>query len=298
MKSARCAWWKYCAVWSIAAALIGCGRSEQNASSAQTGSSRQALSSPPAVGNFPPGEETAIARASNTASQLPGGGAEEATRVLLILERFREDLANCVRLIDVLRSDARLAAAVERAIEQQDGDLERALRDTRAYDQIRTLVGNRGFVQREGSRQGHPHAAAVLESRAITCAPTRARLQEIERFGPTAAAWSVREYFLTGTLRAVRMPWAQNAVRGVDFDALRADVEDALRIYRGPWREPLETWLGNAANVLRREQNLAAATYDGQTTEQHSETVGEWIAVLESLRSIRIEAKQGESNGR
>jgi hypothetical protein len=285
MKSARCAWVKFCAAWTVAAVLIGCGRGEQSASSAPAGNRSQPLPAPPTIGNFPPDEGTRIAGASIVASS----GAEGAA---LILERFRDDLANCARLIDVLRSDARLAGAVERAIAQPDGDLERVLRDSRAYDQIRPLVGSREFVRLEVSRLGDPHAAAVLESRAIICAPTRARLSEIEQLGPSAAAWTVREYFLTGTLRAVRMPWAQDAVRGVEFDALRADIEDALRVYRGPLRERLETWLSNAANLLRREQNLAEATPDGQTAEQHRDAVGEWIDLLESLRSIRIEANR------
>jgi hypothetical protein len=278
------------AAFAITAALIGCGRSEDQAAPRLATGSRQSLPSPPAVGNFPPEEGTRIAGASNPFSQGAGGVEGGSARAALILEHFRVDLTTCAQLIELLRADPRLTDQLEKIIAQPNGDLDRALRGTRAFEhnEIRTLIANREFVHLKWSRHGDPYAAAVLENRAMTCAPTRARFQEIEQLGPSVPAWTVREYFLTGTLRALRMPWSPAV--GVDFESLRDELEGATRIYRGPLRERLETWLGNAANVLRREQNLAESTPDGQTAEQHRDAVGEWIVLIESLRSIRIES--------
>ncbi|MFM9883905.1 MAG: hypothetical protein ACKVQT_12845 [Burkholderiales bacterium] len=275
----------------VALALSGCG-GDGATSGEPSANGRTVLPAPPAMANFPPGEEP-LAKAAGDAIRTVEVAGPVGANANLILESFREDLAACARLIDVLRSDIRLVDQMEKVIGNADGNLERMLKGTRAYDQkdVRYLIGNQDFVRLAQSHHGDPYAAAVLENRGLFCAPTRARLQDIERLGPSAAAWTIREYFLTGSLRAVRMPWTLLDGVGVDFDELRDEVEAASRVYRGAHRTRLETWLSNAANTLRREQALAEATPDGRTREQHRDTVGEWIIMLESLRSIRIEPK-------
>lgn len=277
---------------AMALVLSGCGGGDGATSGQSSAKGRTAIPAPPAVGNFPPGEDPLAIAAGDATRTIEVAGPVGAN-ANLILESFREDLAACARLIDVLRSDIRLVDQVEKMIGSADGNIERMLKGTRAYDQkeVRYLIGNQDFVRLAQSHHGDPYAAAVLENRGLFCAPTRARLQDVERLGPSAAAWTIREYFLTGSLRAIRMPWTLMDGVGVDFDELRDEVEAASRVYRGPHRSRLETWLSNAANTLRREQALAEATPDGRTREQHRGTVGEWIIMLESLRSIRIEPK-------
>ncbi len=277
----------------MALALAGCADdSKPNAARLQSMARKPPL--PPELGNFPPtGESQARVPASSIRTfelETSSGG-----NPILILENFREDLALCARLIEALRSDVGMADQIEQALQDPAADLERSLRGTRAYEhkEIRQFIGNREFFRLEQSPDVDPYAAAVLESRRIVCAPTQARLQDIERLGPSPAAWTVREYFLTGTLRAIRMPWSPADSSRVDFEALRDDIEASMRIYRGPLRLRVEAWISNAANALRREQALAEPTPDGRTREEHWQTVGEWIILLESLRSIRIEARSG-----
>ncbi len=277
----------------MALALTGCA-DDSKPNPARMQSIARKPPPPPTLGNFPPPDESQ-ARGSASSIRTVDQGTSSAGNARLILEDFREDLALCARLIEVLRSDVRMADQIEQLLQNPVADLERSLRGTRAYEykEIRQFIGHRDFVRLEQSPDVDPYAAAVLESRRIICAPTQARLQDIERLGPSPAAWTVREYFLTGMLRAIRMPWSPADSTGVDFEALRDELEASMRIYRGPLRLRVEAWIGNAVNALRREQALAESTPDGRTREEQRQTVGEWIILLESLRSIRIEVRSG-----
>ncbi len=281
---------------AVAFALSGCADDiERGSARAPITSGKRTPPASPTTGNFPPGAEP-LANTAATLSrtmEMTGAAGPMSGNPALVLETFRDDLSLCARLIDALRSDVRLADQVERAVVNPQADLERELRGTRAYQrqEFRQLINNLEFVRLEQSHHGDPYAAAVLENRGIICAPTRARLHEIESLGPSVAAWTVREYFLTGSLRGVRMPWTVMDGMSVDFDTLRDEVEASARVYRGPLRHRLEAWLSNAANTLRREQALAESTPDGRTREEHRQTVDEWIIMLESLRSFRFEAK-------
>lgn len=243
---------------------------------------------PPEVGNFPPESKGDAAEADQTTSQVAGPVGENPA---VVFEAFQNDVAACVRLIDLMRSDAVFANAIDQAIDSGRGDgVGDVLRNARigGTKELRHLAANLDSIRLGHSAHGEPFAAAVLPARGVYCSPSRERLSAIERLGPSAQAWRVREYFLTGTLRAVRMPWDAHNISALSFESLLSDVESAARLYRGMERTALEGWIAGAISHLLREQTRVQLT-DSTEARQQEGVVSAWIAMLEGIRSIRTE---------
>ncbi len=246
----------------------------------------------PEVGNFPPEHAARAADqdddAAASSNQVAGPLGENPA---VVLEAFQNDVAACQRLIELMRADTVLANAVDQAIDSDRGSaLAAVLRNARAGSskEIRHLIEHLDSIRVGHSASGEPFAAAVLPSRAVYCTPSRDRLAAIERLGPTPQAWRVREYFLTGALRAVRMPWDTQGAGSLPFESLLDDVESAARLYRGNERAALEGWLASAISHLLREQ-ARIQSIDSTEARQQEGVVSAWIAMLEGIRSIRAE---------
>lgn len=265
------------------ALAAGCSRDE---SASEPRARGPILAPPPEIANFPPPSLRAGESDGRTTTIVAGPvGADTSA----ILEAFQDDLSACARLVETLRSDSALANRLERVLGSDTDAMETVLARSRTAEtkEMRHLLANLDQAVRVEYRpQGDPYAAAILQNRGIACVPTRARLLEIERLGPSESAWTLREYFLTGSLRGLRMPWS--AGEGVEFDELREEIETAARVHRGPNRPRFEAWLGRAIDHLRREQASAEATTpEAKALERHQGTVSAWIATLEGIRSIR-----------
>lgn len=255
-------------------------------------SAAAAIPPPPALGNFPPESTTRNEdeedQSAQPRSQVAGPLGENPA---VVFEAFQNDVAACQRLIELMRADAAFANAVDQAIDGDRGTpLATVLRGTRAGSskEIRHLIDHLDSIRVGHSASGEPFAAAVLPSRAVYCAPSRDRLAAIERLGPTPQAWRVREYFLTGALRAVRMPWDPQSPGSLPFESLLAEAESAARLYRGNERAALEGWLAGAISHLLREQARIQAI-DSTEARQQEGVVSAWIAMLEGIRSIRTD---------
>lgn len=246
------------------------------------------LAPPPEIGNFPPEGTDTAAAADQTTNQVAGPLGENPE---IVFEAFQNDVAACVRLIDLMRSDTLFANAIDQAIDSARGDgIGGVLRNARTggTKELRHLAANLDSIRVGHSAHGEPFAAAVLPARGVYCSPSRERLSAIERLGPSAQAWRVREYFLTGTLRAVRMPWDAHGINALSFESLLSDVESAARLYRGMERAALEGWIAGAISHLLREQTRIQLT-DSTEARQQEGVVSAWIAMLEGIRTIRIE---------
>lgn len=242
---------------------------------------------PPEVGNFPP--ESKVADTDDEPTTQVAGPLGENPAV--VHEAFQNDVAACMRLIDLMRSDTAFANAVDQAVDSDRGEaLARVLRNARAggTKELRHLAANLDTIRVGHSAHGEPFAAAVLPARGVYCSPSRERLAAIERLGPSAPAWRVREYFLTGALRAVRLPWDAPGINGLPFESLLSDVESAARLYRGMERAALEGWIAGAISHLLREQTRIQLS-DSTEARQQEGVVSAWIAMLEGIRSIRTE---------
>lgn len=246
----------------------------------------------PEVGNFPPENLARTADRDDNGSprnnQVAGPLGENPA---VVFEAFQNDVAACTRLIDLMRADPTFADAVDRAIDNERGTtLSGVLRSARAGSskEIRHLIDHLDSIRVGHSASGEPFAAAVLPARNLYCTPSRDRLAAIERLGPTAHAWRVREYFLTGSLRAVRMPGDAQSGGTLPFESLLSDVESAARLYRGTERAALEGWLAGAISHLLREQARIQLT-DSTEARQQEGVVSAWIAMLEGIRSIRTD---------
>lgn len=250
------------------------------------------VSAPPEIGNFPP-EQAARSAESEGSDAAPNNqvAGPLGENPAVVFESFQNDVAACTRLIDLMRSDPAFANAVDQAIDGDRGNtLASVLRNARAGStkEIRHLIDHLDSIRVGHSAGGEPFAAAVLPARGVYCAPSRDRLAAIERLGATPQAWRVREYFLTGALRAVRMPWDPQASGTQSFESLLAEVESAARLYRGSERAALEGWLAGAISHLLREQARIQLA-DSTEARQQEGVVSAWIAMLEGIRSIRAD---------
>src|SRR5258705_344868 len=79
---------------------------------------------------------------------------------------------------------------------------QRLLRDspTSASPDFQYVLDNAAYFDIELSMHGNAWAVAWVQDAGISCAPTLARLREIEAPGESEPAWTVRKYFLDRAL--------------------------------------------------------------------------------------------------
>lgn len=133
----------------------------------------------------------------------------------------------------------------------------------------------------------------------IYCTQTDKRLKELEAFAPSAQSWKVREHYLNislANLLEIGMPWSEGGGVSYDFETLRAEVDEAKKLYSGQFKEPLKKWVQKAITAIKKEANNTSyhriileqelrqkghnTNYYLTLKEKHMSEVGRWIAEL------------------
>lgn len=108
------------------------------------------------------------------------------------------------------------------------------------------LLRNQQYIELDVSYHGAPQAVAWVEGQAIYCAPTRARLHEIEALGESEEAWTIRQFFLDNALQHLSRPEDGMSDGKVRFEEFRLLVEDASKRYTSAQRPKFLDWVRRA----------------------------------------------------
>lgn len=203
--------------------------------------------------------EPAVARAAGTSRE--------------ILSRFEQDVHICKLLIEEIKNDQ---AFVESFVPLE-------ARKQRSYV---SFVQESSFSGKPAAQYvtlnykylhlGHdyhevPWAIAWTPNDNIYCAPTFARLREIENLGDSPEAWQIREFFLDGALSSLLHPSADMTDGFIEFHELESLVQEALRLYRGPQRSSLHSWMEKAIREIEQSRKDVSEEAVLSLSEQHAE---------------------------
>lgn len=200
-------------------------------------------------------------------------------------DAFLQEIGTCKRLIDLLQTDRMFVEAFLSAHRRRDYSVDALLRRSSVANapEVQYFLRNRRYLELGVSFHGAPQAVAWMDGEGIYCAPTRARLQEIEALGESEEAWTVRQFFLDQALRHLSQPGDAIPTGKVPVGEFRRLVLEASNRYPGPQRDRFLGWVGKALAHIETSQTSGSGGGGGASGGGEKNTRGQLVTFLRSF---------------
>jgi hypothetical protein len=210
---------------------------------------------------------------------------EPAKTAAEVLARFEADVKACTALIRVLESDRAFVDSFQSAQIRSSQPVDALLRKSAVArsPEVAYFLNHGKYMELGVDFHGDPWAVAWVSKEAIFCAPTFARLSEVEAMGESQEAWRIRLFFLDRALENLSPPWDEGAGGMVEFDQFKAFVTEASKLYAGPQKAAWLAWGEKAIKTLEASRKDVTEGAAGLTSQQQHQMLNERLAFLRQL---------------
>ncbi len=202
-----------------------------------------------------------------------------------LLARFEADVKACTSLVRTLESDRAFVESFQSAQVRSSQPVDALLRKSAVArsPEVAYFLSHGKYMELGVDFHGDPWAVAWMDKEPIYCAPTFARLSEIEAMGESQEAWRIRLFFLDKALENLSPPWDEGAGTMVEFDHFKTFVMEAHKLYTGPQKATFQAWGEKAIKTLETSRKDVAEGAAGLTSQQQHRMLDERIAFLRQL---------------
>jgi hypothetical protein len=216
---------------------------------------------------------------------LLAASIEAGAQAPAILKAFNQDLAVCQSIARAMKDDRPLVESFREQENPQPHRFEMLLRDSpnAASPDFQYVLANAAYFDIDISMHGNPWAVAWVEDAGIYCAPTLARLREIEALGESEPAWTLRQYFLDRALRNLDHPSDEMLSGSIDFEQFRSIVTETDRAYPRAERPKFLAWLREAIKTVEAGRGRIQDGAAGRSADEQSNILDDRVRFLRSV---------------
>lgn len=202
-----------------------------------------------------------------------------------LLARFEADVKACTSLVRTLESDRAFVESFQSAQVRSSQPVDTLLRKSAVgrSPEVAYFLSHEKYMELGVDFHGDPWAVAWVAKEPIYCAPTVARLSEIEAMGESQEAWRIRLFFLDKALENLSPPWDEGAGGMVEFDHFKTFVMEAHKLYTGSQKTAWLAWAEKAIQTLETSRKDVTEGAAGLTSQQQHQMLNERIAFLRQL---------------
>jgi len=198
-----------------------------------------------------------------------------------IYSSFIYEKTVCQTLVKTLAEDPDFVAQIEKLGYRERNIVAMLPKSKIAQTEIvRYVITHPDYFTVDCDYHGGP-GMTYVEGSTIYCAQTDKRLKELEAFGPSKKAWTVREQDLdlsVDNLLAYDMPGAEEGPIGYNVGTLMAEFDFAKKLYSKQFKEPMKKWVQKSATRLRENVDNTNEALD--IKKQHTIEIEKWISEL------------------
>jgi len=211
--------------------------------------------------------------------------AAAQTSATAILGAFTKDLSVCASITKAMKDDRALVESFRGEAGQDPHRFQTLLRDSpnSASPDFQYVLDNAAYFDIELSMHGNPWAVAWVQDAGIYCAPTLARLREIEAPGESEPAWTVRKYFLDRALQNLDHPSDEMLSGSIDFEQFRSLVTETDRLYPRAQRPKYLEWLREAIKAIESGRDRIQDGAAGRSADEQNNMLDDRVRFLRSV---------------
>ena len=224
----------------------------------------------------------AQANAQPSANHPPAAQTSERAA---ILAAFRSDIAVCKSIVKLLSTDRAFMESFTPHVNRASKQFLAFLLESSNYSstEFQYVLRNQEYLDIDVWHHGEPFAVAWVENEGIYCAPTLARLREIEALGESEEAWNVRQFFLGKMLASLEHPSHEITSGLVDFEAFMSFVAEANGRYEHTHRHKFIAWTLTAIRTIESSRKDIQDGANGSSLSEQNKILDDRVSRLRAI---------------